>query len=61
MVAAGIALMALMMGGMLLMHLGGHGHSGHGSAQDTPGVAVSTSTASGGAPHEHHADERSQP
>lgn len=44
MFAAGIVLMAVMMGGMMFMHLGGHGHSGRGGAQEPPPVAASTTT-----------------
>lgn len=60
MVIVGIALMTVMMGGMLLMHLGGRGHSGHGAKEAAP-VAASTSAVSGGAPHVHLGGENGLP
>lgn len=48
MLAAGVVLMAIMMGGMLFMHLGNHGHSGHaghGDVHEAGGGDASTTTA----------------
>lgn len=61
MATIGIALMAIMMGGMLLMHFGGRGHSGHGGEKAATSVVASTSTAPGDAPHDHRDSEKRQP
>lgn len=60
MAAVGIAFMAIMMGGMLLMHLGKHGHSGH-DAKAAASVEASSSAAPGGDPHDHRDNDKRHP